>query len=68
MMADAVEAASRTIKKINEKAINDIVEDIINHQLNEEQFSYANITFKDIPYQIVNTTQKSIIIIKDIPL
>jgi hypothetical protein len=48
MMADAVEAASRSLKAHNEKDINDLVETIINGQLNEGQFNEANITLKEI--------------------
>jgi cyclic-di-AMP phosphodiesterase PgpH len=48
MMADAVEAASRSLKKVDETSLNDLVESIINHQLLEEQYSEANITFKEI--------------------
>lgn len=49
MMADSVEAASRTLKKITHESIDDIVENIINYQIQEDQFSESNITFKDIP-------------------
>jgi len=48
MMADAVEAASRALKTITYEAINDLVENIINYQQIEEQYSDADITFKDI--------------------
>jgi putative nucleotidyltransferase with HDIG domain len=48
MMADAVEAASRSIKSITEKTLNKLVDDIINTQQKNEQFNNANITFKDI--------------------
>lgn len=48
MMADSVEAASRALKTITVEAIENLVEAIINHQMNEGQFSEANITFKDI--------------------
>ncbi len=48
MMADAVEAASRSIREINDESINSLVESIINHQVNEDQFSDADITFRDI--------------------
>ncbi len=48
MMADSVEAASRAMKSITFESINDLVENIINYQQIEEQFSEADITFKDI--------------------
>lgn len=48
MMADSVEAASRSLKRITYQNIDDLVEGIINHQQVEEQFNDANITFKDI--------------------
>jgi hypothetical protein len=54
MMADSVEAASRSFKKITFQAIDDLVEGIIDNLQAEEQFNDANITFKDI------TTIKSV--------
>jgi cyclic-di-AMP phosphodiesterase PgpH len=48
MMADSVEAASRSLGKPNEKQIDDLVEHIINTQISENQFENANITFRDI--------------------
>jgi len=48
MMADAVEAASRSLDKPNEEALKTLVETIIDHQAIEEQFVHADITFKDI--------------------
>ena len=48
MMADSVEAASRSLKTINEETINEVVENIIDYQTNEQQFANADITFKDI--------------------
>jgi cyclic-di-AMP phosphodiesterase PgpH len=48
MMADSVEAASRSLKKPNEESINQLVDDIIDTQLKENQFDNANITLKDI--------------------
>jgi len=48
MMADAVEAASRTLKEYNEKTIGELVDKIINSQLEDKQFEEADITFKDI--------------------
>jgi len=48
MMADSVEAASRSFKKITPQAIDDLVEEIIDNLQSEDQFNDANITFKDI--------------------
>jgi cyclic-di-AMP phosphodiesterase PgpH len=48
MMADSVEAASRSMKKPDEESINNLVDDIIDNQLKENQFDNANITLKDI--------------------
>jgi cyclic-di-AMP phosphodiesterase PgpH len=48
MMADSVEAASRSLKKPNEENINQLVDSIIDNQIEEKQFDNADITFKDI--------------------
>ncbi len=48
MMADAVEAASRSLKTINEKTLEKTVENIIDYQQKEGQYNNANITFRDI--------------------
>ena len=48
MMADSVEAASRSLKEISVESINNLVESIINHQVSEEQFVNTEITFRDI--------------------
>jgi hypothetical protein len=48
MMADSVEAASRSLPDISEEKINNLVDSIINHQMQDGQFDNANITFKDI--------------------
>jgi cyclic-di-AMP phosphodiesterase PgpH len=48
MMADAVEAASRSLKKPDEDSIDRLVEDLINKQIENRQFDNANITFRDI--------------------
>lgn len=48
MMADSVEAASRTLKTYTLETIDSLVDNIINYQQIEEQFNEANITFKDI--------------------
>lgn len=48
MMADAVEAASRTLKAYNETTIGKLVESIITGQVDDNQFVNADITFSDI--------------------
>lgn len=48
MMADSVEAASRSIKEYNEQKINDLVENIINKQMESNQFINTDITLRDI--------------------
>jgi putative nucleotidyltransferase with HDIG domain len=48
MMADSVEAASRTMKTYTPETISDLVEGIVEHQIAEEQFSESNITYGDI--------------------
>jgi putative nucleotidyltransferase with HDIG domain len=48
MMADSVEAASRSLKTINENALDKLVDSIITAQMTEEQYNDAQITFKDI--------------------
>ncbi len=48
MMADSVEAASRSLKDYSEETLGKLVEDIIDYQLREGQFNEAPITFRDI--------------------
>lgn len=48
MMADAVEAASRSLPEYTEESINNLVEKIIDSQLEEGYFKECPITFKDI--------------------
>ncbi len=48
MMADAVEASSRTLEKYTEYTINELVERIVIIQEQDGQFSDAPLTFKDI--------------------
>ncbi|MCK9448611.1 MAG: HDIG domain-containing protein [Bacteroidales bacterium] len=48
MMADSVEAASRSMKEPNEQKINDLVENIINKQIEDGQFVNANITLREL--------------------
>jgi putative nucleotidyltransferase with HDIG domain len=48
MMADSVEAASRTLKSYTSESIAELVENIVGHQAAEDQFSEADITYADI--------------------
>ncbi|MBK5212849.1 MAG: HDIG domain-containing protein [Flavobacteriaceae bacterium] len=48
MMADSVEAASKSLKEPSSSIIDEFVEKIINNQMAQGQFLNANITFKEI--------------------
>lgn len=48
MMADSVEAASRSLSSYDGKGIENLIDHIIDNQIREEQFAMANITFRDI--------------------
>ncbi len=48
MMADGVEAASRSLKKYDALTINELVDRIIDYKISENQLINAEITFKDI--------------------
>jgi putative nucleotidyltransferase with HDIG domain len=48
MMADSVEAASRSLSRPDEDSINKLVESIIDKQMETGQFSNADITLSDI--------------------
>lgn len=48
MMADSVEAASKSLKEPSSAIIDEFVEKIINNQMAQGQFLNANITFKEI--------------------
>lgn len=48
MMADAVEARSRSLSVYNEDTINDAVEQMINSQIADGQFKDAPISFRDV--------------------
>ncbi|HUX97791.1 MAG TPA: HDIG domain-containing protein [Bacteroidales bacterium] len=48
MMADAVEASSRTLEEYTEETINELVERTVLIQEQEEQFSDAPLTFREI--------------------
>ena len=48
MMADSVEAASRTLKAYTRESISELVENIVSRQAEEEQFTEADISFADM--------------------
>jgi len=48
MLADSVEAASRSLKKPTEEDIDKLVEGIVNHKVKEEQLINCDMTFNDI--------------------
>lgn len=50
MMADTVEAASRSLPEYTEQAIRDLVNRLIDTQVNEGYFRECPITFRDIQY------------------
>lgn len=56
MMADAVEAASKSLTNPTYPVIEEFVEKIVNGQMNARQFLNANITFKEI--QVVKKVLK----------
>ncbi|HWD89680.1 MAG TPA: HDIG domain-containing protein [Mucilaginibacter sp.] len=48
MLADSVEAASRSLREPDEKSINDLVDRIVKYKLNQDQLKDSDITLKDI--------------------
>ena len=48
MMADAVEASSRSLKEYTEESISNLVDMIIDSQIEEKAFVNCPITFQDI--------------------
>lgn len=48
MMADSVEAASRSMKDVTRESLHNLVDQILDYQVNEGQFDNADITFRDI--------------------
>lgn len=48
MMADSVEAASRSLKSYDGESIGNLVNSIIDMQVKEEQFILSDITYKDV--------------------
>ena len=59
MMADSVEAASRSIKQPNEQNLSELVDNIINKQVENEQFVNSNITLREIT-KIKNILKKKL--------
>ncbi len=48
MLADSVEAASRSLKEPDEKSISDLVDRIVKYKLDQNQLSDSNITLKEL--------------------
>lgn len=48
MMADSVEAASRSLSDYSEEKIGNLVEGIISKQQSDGQYDYVNLTFRDV--------------------
>ncbi len=48
MMADSIEAASRSLKQVNKESISKLVDSIIKYQIQNKMFDNVNITFRDI--------------------
>jgi len=48
MMSDSSEAAARSLKNPNAENIDALIEKVINHQINDNQFVNADITLKEI--------------------
>jgi cyclic-di-AMP phosphodiesterase PgpH len=48
MLADGVEAASRSLKQHDALAISDLVDNIIDYKISQNQLSNSDITFRDI--------------------
>ena len=58
MMADAVEAASRSLSDYTEQSIRELVERIIDSQVAEGYFRECPVTFRDIQYAKTVLTEK----------
>jgi cyclic-di-AMP phosphodiesterase PgpH len=48
MMADSVEAASRSLRDVDKFRLERLINDIVAHQISLDQFKSSNLTFKDI--------------------
>ena len=62
MMADASEAASKSLKNPTAQSIDDLIDKVINGQMNNGQFMNADITFKEIQLikKVIKNKLKSI--------
>lgn len=48
MLADSVEAASRSLKNLDEVSIHEMVDKVFEHKINDNQLIYSDLTFKEI--------------------
>jgi len=48
MMADSIEAASRSLKEYTQEALSELINNLIDNQMKEKQFDNANITLHEI--------------------
>ena len=48
MITDSIEAASRTLKELNEKTVTALVEDVINEKAEDGQFDNCQLTFEEL--------------------
>jgi len=48
MLADSVEAASRSLKNPDEVSIHEMVEQVFQMKINDHQLIFSELTFKDI--------------------
>ena len=48
MLADSIEAASRSLKEINAESLNELIDKIFNSKIKDGQLDYAPLTFQDI--------------------
>ncbi len=48
MIADSIEAASRSLQEYNKESISALVDKIVDYQMGHDQFSNVNMTFKDV--------------------
>ena len=48
MMADAVEAAARTLKDFSVKSISALVDEVLSHRISSSQLAKAEISYREI--------------------
>jgi hypothetical protein len=48
MLADSIEAASRSLKDINAESLSDLIDKIFKSKIKDGQLDYAPLTFQDI--------------------